>query len=196
MTKKNHNSDESSDRNQNFFDKHSDEVIDKILARCKTDDKSYTRRVSAQNRSGPDNTKGGTSHDQSENDNKVIYRVHQYSYQGPRNKNWDEICKYKQPATVEEIQERLFAESNEDWVKKCLEVNYEECSEKNVTSRADAMRELIDRIAWFADHDEEKVIEVLGKNPIYDSWNGTDDYIRRKVSEFEEDRHYSTYKDK
>lgn len=98
-------------------------------------------------------------------------------------------CQPISPRTAEKLlrEEKLSEEKikrlNDDWDRA------------RFTSRSCAMKRAVYDIAWYVDHDADKVITILEDKKIFKNWNQGKEEIRRfvKASRVEDPGHYSVY---
>ena len=105
--------------------------------------------------------------------------------------------KYVQPITVAQMMEIIREHDRKGHEKlKRLRDEWDQDDDR-WNNRTDVVRRTVYDLAWYVDHDPEKVLRVMKKRPLYKNWSGGEREIRMFVeaSIVEDSGHYSAYPD-
>lgn len=104
-----------------------------------------------------------------------------------------EKCKYTQPVSCEQIIERIRLGDKRGEEK--LRRLQDDWDRREFNKRTDAVRRMVYDLSWYADHDPDKVIEILDGSKLFENWNQGEKEIRMFVetSKVEDPGHYSVY---
>lgn len=108
------------------------------------------------------------------------------------NSNDQQRGKYLQPVTVSQAIERMKASDNREEIFDSLRNELDETESNNLT---DVVRNTIYHLAWWTDHDAEKVLRILKQYELYETWEGSKKEVKMFVEASKTERKgcYSRY---